>query len=50
MSEPQFIAKMQELTNKSKVMFMTSIVHLQIEKVFLKNRDSGGYVLRVNNL
>ena len=25
MSEPQFIAKMQELTNKSKVMFMTSI-------------------------
>ena len=39
MSEPQFIAKMQELTNKSKVMFMTSIVHLRIEKAFLKNRD-----------
>lgn len=39
MSEPQFIAKMQELKNKSKVMFMTSIVHLWIEKVFLKNKD-----------
>ena len=36
MFEPQFIAKMQELANKSKVMFMTSIVHLRIEKVFEK--------------